>query len=197
MLQSRRMKLLLFLCLFLTGCQQIERYMNWQHYKETAIREGLVPLHPEELYPENPERGYMFDSPVQAGRSIGSDERSLIQQAMQQAAQVQVKRIRAANDDHWCTETTEELLPPVPVSAEMRQLFERWGSAPEWLRLTFHNFDVVGTACTEDHFIFQDASGAETATLKIYALGSVCRPDGQEHYDDMRDKLYKALNIAY
>ena len=62
MLQSRRMKLLLFLCLFLTGCQQIERYMNWQHYKETAIREGLVPLHPEELYPETPERGYMFDS---------------------------------------------------------------------------------------------------------------------------------------
>ena len=197
MLQSRRMKLLLFLCLFLTACQQIERYMNWQHYKETAIREGLVPLHPEELYPETPERGYMFDSPVQAGRCIGSDERSRIQQAMQQAAHVQVKRIRAANDDHWCTETTEELLPPVPVSAEMRQLFERWRSAPEWLRLTFHNFDVVGTSCTEDHFIFLDASGAELATLKIYALGSVCRPEGQSHYDDMRDKLYKALNIAY
>ena len=191
MLHYLRMKASLFLslCLLLTCCQPIERYMNWQHYKETAIREGLVPLHPEELYPENPERGYMFDSPVQAGRSIGSDERSRIQQAMQQAAQVQVKRIRAAKDTHWCTETTEELLPPVPVSAEMRQLFERWRSAPEWLRLTFHNFDVVGTACTEDHFIFLDASGTETATLKIYALGSVCRPEGQSHYDYMRDML--------
>jgi hypothetical protein len=196
------MKISLTLGLFLTsmlftGCQQIERYMNWQHYKETAIREGLVPLHPEELYPENPERGYMFDSPVQAGRSIGSDERSRIQQAMQQAAQVQVKRIRAANNDHWCTETTEELLPPVPVSAEMHQLFERWRSAPEWLRLTFHNFDVVGTACTEDHFIFQDASGAELGVLEIHTLDTVCKPDGQEHFDDMRDKLYKALNIPY
>lgn len=189
--------LFLSLCLLLTGCLQMERYMNRQHYKETAIRAGLVPLLPEELYPENPEKGYMFDSPVQAGQRINSDERSRIQQAMQQAAQVQVKRIRAANDDHWCTEKAAELLPAVPITAEMRRLFERWATAPEWLRLVFHNFDVVGTFCTEDHFIFLDANGSELAVLKIYALGSVCKPEGQEHYDFMRDKLYKALNISH
>ena len=33
---------------------------------------------------------------------------------MQQAAMVQVKRIRAANDEHWCTEKTKELPPPFP-----------------------------------------------------------------------------------
>ena len=115
---------------------------------------------------------------------------------MQQASQVQEKRIRAANDDHWCTENIEELLPPVPVSDEMRQLFERWACAPEWLRLTFHNFDVVGTFCTEDHFIFLDNNGDKLAVLEIYALGSVCKPETQEHYN-MRDKLYKALNIPY
>ena len=189
--------LLLPIVLFMTCCQQIERYMNWQHYKETAIREGLVPLHPEELYHENPERGYVNDAPIMAGRRMKSDERTRIQHAMQQASQVQVKRIRAANDDHWCTETTEELLSPVPVSDEMRQLFERWASAPEWLRLTFHNFDVVGTFCTEDHFIFLDNNGDKLAVLEIHALGSVCKPETQGHYDNMRDKLYKALNIPY
>lgn len=53
--------------------------MNWQHYKETALQKGLVPLHPEELYPETPERVYVFDCPVEAGRRIGSDERARIQ----------------------------------------------------------------------------------------------------------------------
>ena len=188
---------LILTSLLLTACLQSERSLNWDYYEETALRRELVPLRPEELYPENPERGYVNDAPVLAGRCMKSDERARIQQAMQQATQVQVKRIRAANDEHWCTETTEKLLPPVPVSDAMRQLFLSWATAPEWLRLTFHNFDVAGTFCTEDHFIFLDASGAELATLKIYALGSVCRPEGQSHYDDMRDKLYKALNIAY
>ena len=196
------MKTPLAISLFLTsmlftGCQQIERYMNWQHYKETAIREGLVPLHPEELYPENPERGYVNDAPIMAGRHMKPDERARIQHAMQQATQVQVKRIRAANDEHWCTETTEKLLPPVPVSDAMRQLFLSWATAPEWLRLTFHNFDVAGTFCTEDHFIFLDEKGNQLAVLEIYALGSVCKPEKQEHYDNMCEKLYKALNISY
>ena len=53
--------------------------MNWQHYKETALQKGLVPLHPEELYPETPERVYVFDCPVEADRRIGSDERARIQ----------------------------------------------------------------------------------------------------------------------
>ena len=47
------------------------------------------------------------------------------------------------------------------------------------------------------HYIFLDASGAELGVLEIHTLDTVCKPDGQEHYDDMRDKLYKALNIAY
>ena len=188
---------LILTSLLLTACLQSERSLNWDYYEETALREELIPLRPEELYPENPERGYVNDAPIMAGRRMKSDERTRIQHAMQQATQVQVKRIRAANDDHWCTETTEELLSPVPVSNKMRQLFERWASAPEWLRLTFHNFDVVGTFCTEDHFIFLDNNGDKLAVLEIYALGSVCKPETQEHYDNMRDKLYKALNIPY
>ena len=188
---------LILTSLLLTACFQSERSLNWDYYEETALREELAPLRPEELYPENPERGYVNDAPVMAGRRMKSDERTRIQHAMQQATQVQVKRIRAANDDHWCTETTEKLLPPVPVSDEMRQLFLSWATAPEWLRLTFHNFDVAGTFCTEDHFFFLDDKGNQLAVLEIYALGSVCKPEKQEHYDNMRDKLYKALNIPY
>lgn len=187
---------LILTSLLLTACLQSERSLNWDYYEETALREELVPLRPEELYPENPERGYVNDAPVLAGRCMKSDERARIQQAMQQATQVQVKRIRAAKDVHWCTETTEELLPPAPVSNEMRQLFERWATAPEWLRLTFHNFDVVGTFCTEDHYIFLNADGTELAVLEIYALGNVCKPEGQEHYDNMRSLLNKAMNIS-
>ena len=183
--------------LLLTACVQIERSLNWDYYEETALREELIPLRPEELYPENPERGYVNDAPIMAGRHMKPDERARIQHAMQQATQVQVKHIRAANDEHWCTETTEKLLPPVPVSDEMRQLFLSWATAPEWLRLTFHNFDVAGTFCTEDHFIFLDDKGNQLAVLEIYALGSVCKPENQEHYDNMREKLYKALEISY
>lgn len=188
---------LILTSLLLTACVQIERSFNWDYYEETALREELIPLCPEELYPENPERGYVNDAPIMAGRRMKHDERARIQHAMQQATQVQVKRIRAANDDHWCTETIEKLQPPVPVSDEMRQLFLSWATAPEWLRLTFHNFDVVGTFCTEDHFIFLDDKGNQLAVLEIYALGSVCKPEKQEHYDNMREKLYKALKLSY
>lgn len=188
-----RVLLLILTSLLFTACLQSERSLKWKHYEETVLREGKVPLHPEELYPENAEKGYVYDAPIVAGRRIGADERARIQQAMQQAAQVQVKRIRAANDDHWCTETTEESLPPVPVSDGMRQLFARWATAPEWLQLVFHNFDVVGTFCTEDHYIFLDASGAELAVLEIYAQDNVCKPEGQEHYDYMREELNKLL----
>ena len=69
-------------------------------------------------------------------------------------------------------------------------------TAPEWLRLTFHNFDVVGTFCTEDHYIFLNADGTKLAVLEIHALGNVCKPEGQEHYDNMRSLLNKAMNIS-
>ena len=185
--------LFLLIALSTCSCIQSERSLNWAHYEETALRDGRVPLRPEELYPENAERGYVHDTPIVAGRRIPAEERASIQQAMLQASQVQVKRIRAANNDHWCTETTEEKLPAVPVTDEMRRLFERWATAPEWLRLAFHNFDVIGTFCTEDHYIFMDDNGNELGTLAIYAQDCVCKPDDSEHYEHMRTEIEKLL----
>ena len=184
---------LLLTSLLVTSCLQSERSLKWAHYKETALQHDLVPLHPKELYPEDPERGYVFDAPVLAGKRIPEEERAKIQQAMQQATQIQVRRVRAANDDHWCTETTTETDPAAPITAEMRQLFERWASAPEWLRLEFHNFDVIGTFCSQNHYIFLDDNSTELGELKLYAQGGVCMPEGQDHYDDMVSELTRVL----
>lgn len=34
----------------------VERYLNWFEYKEAVLREKMVPLKPEELYPNNPKK---------------------------------------------------------------------------------------------------------------------------------------------
>jgi len=37
-----------FVSLFFS-CDSVERYLNWLEYKESALRENMIPLHPEEL----------------------------------------------------------------------------------------------------------------------------------------------------
>lgn len=56
------MKKLLYVLPFVSlffSCDSAERYLNWFEYKEAALRENMIPLHPEELYPNNPEKAYL------------------------------------------------------------------------------------------------------------------------------------------
>lgn len=56
------MKKLLYVLPFVSlffSCDSVERYLNWLEYKEAALRENMIPLHPEELYPNNPEKAYI------------------------------------------------------------------------------------------------------------------------------------------
>lgn len=46
------MKKLLYVLPFVSlffSCDSVERYLNWFEYKEAALRENMIPLHPEEL----------------------------------------------------------------------------------------------------------------------------------------------------
>lgn len=145
----------------------MERYLNRFEYKEAALRENMIPLHPEELYPNNPEKAYIsaWNRLYLAGAPMKDERRTQLVKAMQQAAQVQVRQIRAANDGHYCKETREHLLPAVPVNAELQVMLQRWATAPQWLNLSFCDFDVAGWFCYRDEFIFPDANGDEPAAL--------------------------------
>lgn len=46
------MKKLLYVLPFVSlfcSCDSVERYLNWFEYKEAALRENMIPPHPEEL----------------------------------------------------------------------------------------------------------------------------------------------------
>ncbi|MBR1981597.1 MAG: hypothetical protein IKA23_02475 [Akkermansia sp.] len=181
--------LLLSLILFtLNSCS----FIQWQTYKEAALAEGYVPIPPEELYPDNPEQATFEGIPYLAGESIEGQQRATILKAMQQAAQVRIIQTRAATSDIWSPESKKRELPAVPVNDALRALAQRWSTAPEWLQLTFVNFDVAGVFHTNDCFCFLDEQGNELGRLHISTLDTVCKPAGQNHYDDMREMLYQA-----
>lgn len=185
--------LLLSLILFtLSSCS----FIQWQTYKEAALAEGYVPIPPEELYPDDPEQGTFDGIPYLAGEIIESQKRAEIQNAMQQAAQVRIIQTRAATSDIWSPESKTRELPAVPTNDALRALAQRWATAPEWLQLTFVNFDVAGVFHTSDCFYFLDEQGNELARLYIHSLETVCKPAGQKHYDDMRELLYEATGCS-
>ena len=185
--------LLLPIALFMTCCQQI----SWQIYKQEALKEGYVPIPPKELFPDNPEQGYLDDgSPYLAGIILEEEKRTKYLQLMQQAAQIRLIQIRQAGNDCWSLETTKTELPPVPVNDKFRQLVQRWGATPEWLNLTPCGVDFAGIFISCDVFVFLDAQGNELGDIGI-GLDSalVCKPEGKSHYDNLRDEILNALGL--
>ncbi len=187
--------LLLSILIFTSSCQQV----CWQPYKQAALKEGLVPLPPDELFPDNPERGYLHDkTPFLAGKIIEEEIRTKHQRLLQQASKVRLVQIRQVGNNCWSEETTKTELPAVPVNDDFRQLVQRWATAPNWMQLVPCNVSFSGIFVSQDAFYFLDDQGKETGCIRILQeLNQVCKPQGQKHYDDMRLELYKALNIPH
>ncbi len=119
--------LLLPAVLILACCQQA----YWQMYKQEAMKEGYIPIPPKELFPDDPERGYLDDGvPYLAGSIINDEERTKYQQLLQQAAKVKLIQVRQAGNDCWSLETTQKELLAGSVNDEFRQLVQRWATAP-------------------------------------------------------------------
>lgn len=191
-----RLAALFLLC----NCTWLEDTLNWYEYKEAALKEGYIPLRPEELSPDTPAKAYLSNShriPYLAGKPMPAEQRALLQKAMQEATQIRVNQQRAATNNPWSLETKEKEYPVVAMNEEFRQLVIRWASAPEWLETKVVNVNFGGYFHTYDEFYFLDAQGNVLACLGIPEFPTICKPDGQEHYDDMRDQLYKALGIPY
>ena len=188
-------RFLIPMLLLLGSCQWVERRINWAEYTDEAAERDLIPIHPEELYPEDPELGYFDNSPMVAGDVIEEDEREDLEEAMQQAAYIKVKMVRAASDDVCDKETTTTVTKPIAVTPKLRELFKRWETAPEWMQLTPCGMEEIGELQAENHFIFVDADGDELDCFVIYAAGAVCKPQGQKHYDRMCPLLFDALGI--
>ena len=185
--------LLLPVVLILTCCQQV----YWHMYKQEAQKEGYIPIPPKEIFPDNPERGYLDDGiPYLAGSIIEEEERTKYQQLMQQAAQVRLVQVRQVGNDCWSLETTKKELPAEPVNDEFRQLAQRWSTAPEWLYLVPCGVDFAGVFISHDVFVFLDEQGNELGDISIgLARDIVCKPEGQSHYDNLRDEILKALGL--
>lgn len=174
----------------MTSCQQV----CWHIYKQEAMKEGYVPIPPKELFPDNPEQGYLDDAmPYLAGSIMEEQDRSRYYQYMQQAAQVQLTRIRQTGDC-WSLEHTEDELPAVPVNDEFRQLVQRWATAPTWMKLEHCGVNFSGVFISCDRFRFFDEQGNLLGSMAIgLEKPLVCKPEGQNHYDNLRKKMLKVL----
>jgi hypothetical protein len=177
----------------MSSCQQI----GWQVYKQEALKEGYVPIPPKELFPDSPERGYLDDGvPYLAGNIMKEQCRTSYLQLMQQAAQVQLTRVHQTGGC-WSIETAETELPAVPVNDEFRQLVQRWSSAPTWMKLEHCGVDFAGIYISCDTFRFLDEQGDELGRLSIGLENSlICKPEGQNHYDDLRVQILEALGLG-
>ena len=110
---------LLPILLLMSSCQQV----YWQMYKQEALKEGYVPIPPRELFPDNPEQGYLDDGvPYLAGNIMKEQSRTSYLQLMQQAAQVQLTRVHQTGGC-WSIETAETELPAVPVNDEFCEMY--------------------------------------------------------------------------
>ena len=185
--------LLLPAVLILVCCQQA----YWQMYKQEAMKEGYIPIPPTEIFPDNPERGYLDDGiPYLAGSIIKDEERTKYQQLLQQAAKVKLIQVRQAGNDCWSLETTKKELMAVPVNDEFRQLVQRWGTAPTWMYLVPCGVDIAGVFISNDVFVLLDEQGNELGNISIgLARDFVCKPEGQSHYDNLRDEMLKVLGF--
>lgn len=185
--------LLLPFVLILTCCQQV----YWQMYKQEALTEGYIPIPPKEIFPDNPERGYLDDGiPYLAGSIMKDEERTKYQQLLQQAAKVKLIQVRQAGNDCWSLETTQKELLAGSVNDEFRQLVQRWATAPTWMHLVPCGVDIAGVFISRDVFVLLDEQGNELGDISIgLARDIVCKPEGQSHYDNLRDEILKALGL--
>ena len=151
----------------------------------------------KELFPDDPERGYLDDGvPYLAGSIIKDEERTKYQQILQQAAKVKLIQVRQAGSDCWSLETTKKELMAVPVNDEFCQLVQRWATAPTWMYLVPCGVDIAGVFISNDVFVLLDEQGNELGNISIgLARDFVCKPEGQSHYDRLRDKILKALGL--
>ena len=186
-------RFLLPIILFMTCCQQV----YWQIYKQGALKEGYIPIPPKELFPDNPEQGYLDDGiPYLAGSILEEQDRAKYQQLMQQAEQVKLIQVRQAGNDCWSMDTTRKERPPVPVNNEFRQLVQRWATAPTWMKLEPCGVNFSGVVRSQDIFVFLDNQGNMTGSLSIRLENSlICKPEGQNHYDHLRVQMLKALGL--
>ena len=185
--------LLLPAVLILTCCQQV----YWQMYKQEAQKEGYIPIPPKEIFPDNPERGYLDDGiPYLAGSIMKDEERTKYQQLLQQAAKVKLIQVRQAGNDCWSLETTQKELLAGSVNDEFRQLVQRWTTAPTWMKLEHCGVNFSGVFLSQDVFVLLDEQGNELGDISIgLARDIVCKPEGQSHYDNLRNEMLKVLGF--
>ena len=185
--------LLLPFVLILTCCQQV----YWQMYKQEAQEEGYIPIPPKEIFPDNPERGYLDDGiPYLAGSIMKDEERTKYQQLLQQAAKVKLIQVRQAGNDCWSLETTQKELLAVSVNDEFRQLVQRWATAPTWMYLVPCGVDIAGVFISNDVFVLLDEQGNELGDISIgLARDIVCKPEVQSLYDNLRNEMLKVLGF--
>ena len=185
--------LLLPAVLILTCCQQV----YWQMYKQEAQKEGYIPIPPKEIFPDNPERGYLDDGiPYLAGSIMKDEERTKYQQRLQQAAKVKLIQVRQAGNDCWSLETTQKELLAGSVNDEFRQLVQRWTTAPTWMKLEHCGVNFSGVFLSQDVFVLLDEQGNELGDISIgLARDIVCKPEGQSHYDNLRNEMLKVLGF--
>ena len=162
-------------------------------YKQEAQKEGYIPIPPKELFPDNPEQGYLDDgTPYLADSMLEEQGRAKYQQLMQQAEQVQLIQIRQ-DGDCWSMQTTRKEFPTVPVNDEFRRL----ASAPKWMKLEPCGVNFAGIFLSQDVFVFLDNQGNMTGSLSIGLDKSlICKPAGQNHYDKLRKQMLKALGLG-
>ena len=193
---------LLPLLVILNGCSLFNE--EERIYHECVQKNNMVPLMPEEVYPENPEKAVNHipeanDTPLYAGKPMSETERSTLLSAMQKATHVSIERTRAtAPSDHWQKKMTTTHTAPIPMTAETRALATRWATAPQWFLMQLRpDIDIYGSFNERDHYIFLDASGKELGRLSegMPYCHPICKPAGQSHYAHMADELATALRV--
>lgn len=194
----------LALILLLSSCDSLYDYLDKReamaHYLETVEKFDKVPLYPEEIYPDAPEKGQdrVFNSgtPMYAGEPLSASTRTALQNAMQQATHVQVVTDTPGNGGAWDETVTTAAAPPVPMTPEARALVQSWSTAPQWLLMELSpTIAVEGYFKARTHYVFTDADGKELGRMSegMPYNHYICRPEGQEHYSHMAEELSRAL----
>ena len=198
---------LLTLMLLLSSCDNLYDYLDKREamarYLETVEKYDKVPLLPEEIYPEAPEKGqdsiFNTGTPMYAGEPLSGATRTALLSAMQQATHVQVVTDTPGNGGIWDETVTTTTGPAVPMTPEARALVQSWSTAPQWLLMELApTIAVEGYFTARTHYVFTDAAGNELGRMSegMPYNHYICRPEGQEHYSHMADELSRALKIA-
>lgn len=192
-------------CLFLlNSCTLFDFNAEENAYYASVKKAGMVPLLPEELYPDSPEKAINHlpeadGTPLYAGRVMSETERAPLLSAMQHATHVCLERKRAVDpSDPWQKKITTTRTAPIPMTPEARALATHWATAPQWLYMQLTpEIDIYGIFDERDHYIFLDANGNELGRISdsMPYCHPICKPAGQSHYAHMANELSAALGI--